>query len=135
MTRPLAKITPEAFAPVWLRHEIPSSRIAETLGVSRQAVSYLAKKFGLPPRTGNQKSKQKVDNETFRRMWMAGVSSVDMARHFGYAGSGSIVARRRLLKLPPRTRRAGNCARGGWYETISLTEFAEMELARRMKEG
>lgn len=134
MTRLLANITRETLEPIWMRYEIPTARIASTLGVTRQGLSYKAKSLGLPPRTGNQRPNQKIDDDTFRRMWLAGVNSVEMAQHFGYAHKSAVGHRRVLLGLPPRTRSRGGKNSGGWTETITLAQFAEMELARKMKE-
>lgn len=133
--RPLNNITRKALEPVWLRLDIPTQKIAKTLGVSRQALSAKAKSLGLPSRYANQRSAQKVDDETFARMWMAGVNTREMAEHFGYAQSSAIGHRRVLLGLPPRQRSKGGKNTGGWAQTISLAEFAEMELARKMKGG
>lgn len=133
MTRPLANITREVLEPLWLRHDIPTERIASALGVTRQGLSYKARSLVLPSREKNRK--RLVDDDTFTRMWMAGVSSTEMAEHFGYSCRSAITARRRLLKLPARTRGRGGKNAGGWQETITLAQFAEMELARRMKAG
>ena len=132
---PLANITREALEPVWMRLDIPTEKIAATLGVSRQAISAKAKSLGLPSRRGNQKPKQKVDDETFRRMWLAGVNSREMAEHFGYAHPSAIGHRRVLLGLPPRKRATGGKNHGGWMQTTRLAQFAEMELARKLKGG
>lgn len=135
MTRPLANITREALEPLWMRLDIPTKRIAQRLGVTRQALSYKAKALGLPPRSGNQRCNQKADDETFTRMWMAGVNSAEMIRHFGYSSQGAISRRREILGLPPRTRgRNGFGLRGGWRETITLAQFAEIEMARVLRE-
>ena len=131
-TRPLANITRETLEPVWTRTEIPIEKIEKSLGVSRQAISAKAKSLGLPSRTGNQRPAQKVDNETFTRMWLAGVNTREMAEHFGYAHPSAIGHRRELLGLPPRKRSTGGKNHGGWMQTISLAQFAEMELARKM---
>ena len=131
-TRPLAHITRAALEPVWMRKDITIENIAKTLGVSRQAVSYKAKALGLPSRYGNQRPKQKVDDDTFTRMWLAGVNTREMAEHFGYAHPSAIGHRRVLLGLPARKRSTGGKNHGGWVQTISLAQFAEMELARKL---
>jgi hypothetical protein len=91
------------------------------------------KSLGLPSRAGNKRLAQKVDNETFTRMWLAGVNTREMAEHFGYAHPSAISHRRELLGLPPRERSNGGKNNGGWVQTISLAQFAEMELARKMQ--
>ena len=130
--RPLANITREMLEPVWSRKDITVEKIAKTLGVSRQAVSYKAKTLGLPSRYGNQKPKQKVDDDTFTRMWLAGVNTREMAEHFGYAHPSAIGHRRILLDLPPRVRSTGGKNHAGWVQTISLAQFAEMEMALKL---
>ncbi|MFV1601982.1 MULTISPECIES: hypothetical protein [unclassified Phaeobacter] len=132
MPRPLANITKETLAPLWGRHDIPTERIATALGVTRQAVSYKAKSLGLPSRAKVRRCY--VDNETFTRMWNAGVCTSDMAAHFGYTHRSAIGARRRILGLPARTRGKGGTNSGGWHQTISLTQFFEAELATAMQE-
>ncbi|ATG35925.1 MULTISPECIES: hypothetical protein [Phaeobacter] len=133
MPRPLANITKETLAPLWGRHDIPTERIATALGVTRQAVSYKAKSLGLPSRAKVRRCY--VDNETFTRMWNAGVCTSDMAAHFGYTHRSAIGARRRILGLPARTRGKGGTNSGGWHQTISLTQFFEAELAAAMHEA
>ena len=130
MTRPLANITREDLAPVWARLDIPTELVARKLGVTRQGLSYKARSLGLPSRAKNRR--KRVDDETFTRMWMAGVSSTEMAEHFGYSHPSAIGTRRKLLGLPPRTRGIGGHNHGGWIETISLDAFREMEMARQM---
>ena len=130
----LTHVTRAQLEPLWSRHDIPSRRIAAALGVTREALRQKAMRLGLPPRAGNQRCNQKVDDATFARMWQAGVSTTEMARHFGYAHPSAIGHRRVLLGLPPRSRRRGGNKTGGWVETITLREFAEMEMGRLMAE-
>lgn len=132
LNAPLRSITRETLEPLWSRLDIPTERIAAALGVTRQGLSWKAKTLGLPPRTLNRAPQKKLDDELFARMWMAGVSSTDMARHFGYAGRGALSKRRVLLGLPGRTRKRGCRKHGGWAETISLTQFLEMEMAEKL---
>ena len=128
----LANITKETLAPIWGRHDIPIRVMADALGVSRQAVSQRARALGLPSR---EKVRIKLSrDDEFRRLWLAGVSTKDIAAHFGYRSHSCITVRRRGLGLPPRTRSKGG-GRCGWAETITLTEFREVELARKMKEA
>lgn len=131
MTRPLANITREALEPVWNRHDIPTEVIAARLGVTRQALSLKARSLGLPSREGNRRKKS--DDDTFRRMWLAGVSSTEMAEYFGYSRGAAVSKRRKMLGLPPRTRGKGGDTRSGWKETITIAQFREQELAERMK--
>ena len=131
MTRPLANITREVLEPVWTRHDIPTEVIAARLGVTRQGLSYKARSLGLPSRAKNRR--KHVDDETFTRMWLAGVSSAEMAKEFGYCGRQAITTRRRILGLPARRRAHGTGNFGGWPKTITIAEFYEQELAERMK--
>lgn len=134
LNSPLRNITREALAPLWSRMDIPTERIAEALGVTRQGLSWKAKALGLPPRAGNQAPCKRGSDDLFRRMWLAGVSSSDMARYFGYARTGGVTTRRRMMGLPPRTRSRGTGKHSGWVETISLTRFLEGEIAARMSQ-
>ncbi len=131
MTSPLANITREALEQVWMRHDIPTEVIAARLGVTRQALSLKARSLGLPSRERNRRKNS--DDETFRRMWLAGVSSTEMAAYFGYSCGAAVSRRRKILGLPPRTRSKGGDNRGGWNETITIAQFREQELAERMK--
>ncbi|WP_457647641.1 hypothetical protein [Profundibacter sp.] len=131
MKRPLKNITSEVLEPVWMRHDIPTEVIAARLGVTRQAISSKAHRLGLPSRAKNRR--KLVDDETFARMWFAGVSASEMADAFGYCGKAAITTRRRLLGLPARRRERGSGNRGGWPKTITITQFYEQELAERMK--
>jgi len=131
MTRPLANITREVLEPVWMRHDIPTEVIATRLGVTRQALSYKAKSLGLPSRAKNRI--KFVDDKTFTRMWLAGVSTSEMAEAFGYCGRAAITTRRRQLRLPARRRSSGSGNFGGWPKTITIAQFYEQELAERMK--
>ncbi|MGR3495409.1 hypothetical protein [Citreimonas sp.] len=147
-TDPLHRLTRDALEPVWMRLDIPTERIAARLGVTRQALSHKARSLGLPPRTGNQRSHQKVDAGTFRRMWLAGVNTSDIAKAFGYSHRAAVSRRRRLMGLPPRQRGAGPCgwdgtislvefyaAERGWDGRMTLAEFREAELARLMAQS
>lgn len=59
----------------------------------------------------------------FARMWEAGVSADDIARHMGYAHANSIGRRRRALMLEPRAR--GRNAAG--HVAMPLAEFLAAE--------
>lgn len=132
LNAPLRNITRDTLEPLWSRMDIPTARIAAALGVSRQGLSWKAKALGLPPRTQNREPQKKLDDAMFTRMWLAGVSSTEMARYFGYAGSGALSRRRVILGLPARTRGRGGKNAGGWIETISLTQFLERDMADRL---
>lgn len=129
--RPLKNITRESLAPLWARKDIPTERIAQALGVTRQAVSYKARTLGLPSRA--KVRKQLCDNETFRRMWLAGVNSTEMAEHFGYSHRSAIGTRAGVMGLPRRSRSTDTGKTGGWVQTISLAQFFEQDLRERME--
>ncbi len=129
---PLENITRELLEPVWSRLDIPTEKIADTLGVTRAAISARARGLGLPSRVGNKECCRRGSDETFKRMWEAGLSRADIAKALGYTHPASVAERRKKMGLPPRRRRSGQ---GGWagWETISLEEYNEMELARLMQ--
>lgn len=131
--RPLKNLTRADLEPIWNRTDIPTERIARALGVTRQGLSHKARALGLPSRAKNRM--KYVDDDTFARMWSAGVSTTDMARYFGYCGAAAISHRRALLGLPPRKRGANRNSSCGWVGTISLREFFELDLARKMRES
>jgi len=132
--RPLKHLTADDLRPLWSRLDIPTEKVAAALGVTRAGLSYKARALGLPPRTGNKECMKLLDDATFTRMWMAGVSSTDMAAAGGYSHRSAIGHRRVLLGLPARTRGRGGKNHGGWHQTISIAQFYEMEMARLMKE-
>lgn len=129
--RPLKNITRETLAPLWAREDIPTERIAKALGVTRQAVSSKARTLGLPSRA--KVRKQLCNNETFRRMWLAGVNSTEMAQHFGYSHRSAIGSRAGAMGLPRRARSTDTGKTGGWVQTISLAQFFEQDLRNRME--
>lgn len=130
--QPLRNITREALAPLWARHDITTARIAEALGVSRQALSAKAKGLGLPSRDKVRRCLS--DADLFARMWNAGVSCTEMGEYFGYGHRSCVATRRRNLGLAPRTRGTATGKHRGWIETITLAEFFEQELAAKMKD-
>lgn len=132
---PLRNLTREALEPLWFRHEVSLDRIAGALGVTRQGLIYKARQLGLPPRGKNRKPQKKGPDELFREMWLAGVHTEDMAAYFGYSCRSAVSMRARKMGLPRRTRTTTRTKGrvGGWSETISLVQFYEEELARRMQ--
>ncbi|OWU77611.1 hypothetical protein [Marinibacterium profundimaris] len=129
----LRNITREQLEPLWARHDIPVKRLAEALGVSRQAVSLRAKALGLPSRASNRRPLEKCSAEYFTRLWLAGVSQKDIAAACGYTRAQTVGQRRRMLGLPPRRRERCTGTRSGWG-TITMDQFLEAELGRRMRE-
>lgn len=115
--------TDDLIRTAWLRMEIPSERIAGAIGITRQGLSYRAKRMGLPSRAGNQASNRRGDCDLFRRMWEFGVRTSDMAQHFGYGYAACVSVRRRNMGLPARPKGFRSCR---------ITEFWDAEMARMM---
>jgi hypothetical protein len=138
MTGKLSNITREMLEPVWLRRDIPIARIAETLGVTRAAVSWHAKKLGLPSRAGNQESHKRGSDKRLAALWSAGVSSTEIAKAVGYTHHSSVSCRARMMGLPPRNR--GNASGfydpdGQWRNHTPLRDVLQGDLARAMAES
>lgn len=123
----------EIFAVLWNNHRVPTARIAETMGVTRQAVSWHAHHMGLPSR--EKLRKRKSDPALLSEMWLAGVRAADIARHFGLAHHSCAVTAAKKLGLPGRKRGASGRMNGGWEPNITLEEFLEARLGARMAEA
>lgn len=121
--QPLRRITRDDLEPLWSRADITIDRMAEVLGVTRQAVSCKAKALGLPSRAWNRYSP--APEHAFRRMWLAGVRSREIAAHFGYSQVKSVTQRARKLGLPKR-------GPGTDIPFTSLSAYLEPALAGRM---
>lgn len=103
--RPLKSVTRAQLEPVWLRHDISVAKIAEALGVTRQALTrHAVDVLGLPPRGDHQTATKKTSDADFIAAWEAGVRTKDIARAFGYSSTGAVSKRRKALGLPPRPR-------------------------------
>lgn len=124
------RIPPAAVRRFWLDPNIRTQDAADQLGLTRQGLSDMARRMGLPSRAKNRAAVKKGSDNEFMAMWLAGVCLEDMARHFGYASHRGVCQRRAALGLPGRTRGGkGNNRR--WRETIMLAEYRErMALAR-----
>lgn len=138
--KPLKRLTAEALAPIWSRLDVPTTRIAERLGVSASGLVWKARALGLPPRPHAGARVCKCPPDLFRRMWLAGVWGSEIAQAFGYAGAESVSKRARDLGLPSRVRSKGRearvrGARGGWVGGMTLVEFRELEARRLMDEA
>lgn len=121
------------FARLWNDHSVPTKRIAQVMGVTRQAVSWHAHHMGLPSR---QKVRlRKADPNLLREMWLAGVSSADIARHFGMAHHSCATTAARKLGLPRRKRGPSGRMNGGWQANITIEEFFEGKDAEKMAEA
>ncbi len=125
------EVDAETFARLWNCHRISTDEIAQWLGMTRQGVSWRARAMGLPSRV---KVRRKLTRDAeLRELWMAGVSTRDIAAHFGMAERSCASRAARLAGLPGRTRGNGDGKRGGWVGTISMDDFLQMKLAERMK--
>lgn len=124
------KINREAFEVLWFKPTVSIQQMADAMGVKRQAVTWRARSFGLPDRT--KMRARKIQPELFREMWEAGVSTHEIARHFGLSCHSSACAMARHLDLPRRVRGKSGKMNGGCAATITVREFYEMKLARRM---
>ncbi len=122
----LAGIRREDLEPVWNRHDIPLSKVAARLGVSKNAISKLARRFGLPKRESVCRSL--IDDDQMARMWICGVPARDIARHFGLTTPCAIYMRRKKLGLQPRGGRLPE------HKITPLHVFLEREMLERMGE-
>ena len=122
----------EIFARLWNDHSIPTKRIAAALGLSRQGVSHRARRMGLPHRT--KVRKRLHDPQLLKELWLFGVSSKEIAEHFGMAHHACACRAARKLGLPKRTRGKGKGGLGGWGERLPISAFWEAKLGERMAE-
>ncbi len=120
------------FARLWNDHSIPTQRIAEAMGVTRQTVSWHAHQMGLPSRAGLRH--RKADPALLREMWLAGVSAREIAEHFGMAHHACVVTAAKNLGLPGRVRGPAGYRNGGWVANLPIAEFWQAKLAARMEE-
>lgn len=127
----LARYDDETFKRLWLCLTIGTEEIAQSVGVTRQAVTYRAKRMGLPLRTKNRLRKARP--EELAAMWRAGVRCADIARHFGMAHGACVSTAARHLGLPPRVRGAAGFRNGGWAENITLEQYLEEQLRLRLE--
>lgn len=118
------------FRRLWLCRDIPVARIAATFGVTRQAVSHMARRLGLPRRPPGRE--RQGDEALFAEMWESGVAIREIAAHFGISPV-TVCTRRKALGLKPRDRGGpGARAGGGWPRPMPLSAFLEGKLAERM---
>lgn len=127
----LSKITADTLGPIWGRRDISITRMAETLGVSHQALSQHARRLGLPSRRGNQDPRKQGSDDLLRRMWEAGVSTTEMAIALGYSSGATISGRARRMGLESRV--SETCRVHQYKPAMTLAEFQEIELAAAMK--
>jgi len=120
------------FARFWNCHTISTEEIAQFLGCTRQAVGWRARRLGLPSRA--KVRKKLIRDDELRTMWLAGVSSTDIAAHFGMASRSCVSRAVMLAGLPRRVRGKGGNTHGGWIGTISLYDLQQMKLAELMRQ-
>lgn len=110
---------------LWADDTLSVAEIGKVFGLSARQLGNIAAYSGFPPRRLGPKVH--YDLNLFRRAWLAGVSSGEIARSIGRDQSTlSSMARRE--GLPPR--------RGGFQPTMTLAQFlaseAEAQLAAAM---
>jgi hypothetical protein len=111
---------------LWLNKNLSLVEIGNMLGISAQAVYQRAKRRGFPKR-GYPVNRITVwtDPELFKKMWLAGVRGSDISAYFG-AAPNSVKSGVAMFNLPKRKQ--------GYNRSISIEEFWEIELAKKMKE-
>lgn len=124
------KIDDDAMRKLWAKG-VPIDEICDQLGVGKASIRLAIKRLGLParPHGGVRGTRAMVLNGLdgrMREMWEAGVRRADIAAHFGFKPAGI----RRALKSLGLTPRAV----GGPNRTITLDDFMQLELARKLAE-
>lgn len=114
-------ISDAEFERLWSDYSLTCAQIGAWLGIARQSVSTRARRRGLPPRPQGRRVPA-YDGVLFGRMVSAGVRQADIAAHFGISDT----------TVRAHARRAGLVPKDSAAPPITLHEFAEMELARRM---
>ncbi|MBK8772911.1 MAG: hypothetical protein IPM06_21110 [Rhizobiales bacterium] len=110
------------FERLWSDIYITTDQIAADIGVHRSSVAGIAQRFGLDQRkSGVKPIKAPLE---FRLMWLAGVSSREIAQHFCWSRNHTIVIARRE-SLPGR--------RQGEKAKMSLSEFHQAMMAAKMR--
>lgn len=118
----------KVFAQLWANPNIPTKRIADAMGITRQGVSWHAKHMGLPSRA--KLRLRKHDPALLAEMWLAGVSSAQIAAHFGMAHHSSAINAARKAGLPHRKRGPSGKKNGGWVENLPIEAFFLARTAR-----
>ena len=93
-------------------------------------MSWHAHHMGLPTRAKLRKKKH--DPALLSEMWLAGVSSHEIAAHFGMADHSCATQAAAALGLPRRVRGKSGKRNGGWLANLPITEFFEAKLAAKM---
>ncbi|WP_190305753.1 hypothetical protein [Roseicitreum antarcticum] len=127
-----AKFNKEIFAKLWCNHKVPTAKIAETIGFTRQACGWHAKRMGLPPRSTLRRTI--VDPTLAKEMYLAGVSLSEIARYFGSDHSQTVGNAVRRMGLPKRERGPSGKHNGGWKPTMPIRQFIEERMGQKMAE-
>jgi hypothetical protein len=83
------RVSEKAFADMWNNPDLTVRQIGVALGVTPSAVGYRARARGLPSRfdakvhASAARKIQKAQEPLFRAMYLANVSTVEIAQHFG----------------------------------------------------
>lgn len=135
MTHPCApknvKVNLAAFQKLWANPKVTIQRIADAMGITRQAVGQRAKALGLPSRGHLRQIKH--EPALLAEMWAAGVSTEEIAAHFGMAHRACASKAARNANLPKRARGASGKRNGGWVAGMTLAEFLEAKAAEKFK--
>lgn len=112
-----AKINRRVFEAMWFDPTVTTDEIAARFGLYRTSVTPLGYRLGLPPRkTG---AKPKVCRDTFCALWLAHVSTAEIARHLGISRNYTgVLARRFGLGNRPQ----------GMRGTISMADYRVLQL-------
>lgn len=124
------EIDAATFARMWRCERIGTEEIARFLGVTRQAVSLRAHNMGLPSRK-HVRAKRWREAE-LRELWLAGVSTREIAAHFGLGAPSCVSRAVTLMGLPRRVRGKGGKTHAGWVGTMSMEEYQQVRLGRAM---
>lgn len=129
MTR--RQINEQAFAALWNNYAVPIERIAGAMGLSHSGVRWHARRIGLPLRPrGNR---PKYDPSLLAKLWMAGVSSAEIANHFGLKNRSCVGAAAHKLGLPKREKGGRSGRRnGGWKRCTPMSEVIDQMAAEAM---
>jgi hypothetical protein len=124
----------DVFARLWNDPKVPTQRIADAMGMTRQAVSWRARQMGLESRALVRR--RVIEPDLLRDMWLAGVRSADIAAYFGAAHHSCVCTAARKLGLPRRQKGGKSGFRnGGWQKNITIAEWHELQAVRRMAEA
>lgn len=111
------RIPRAAFAQAWNNPDLTTDDIAAMFGVHRSSISIMGPCRGLAPRKIGAKPKH--DREAFARLWLAGVTTAEIAMHMSMARNYPGVLAR-SIGLPARWR--------GWRGGITMADYLAIRL-------